>query len=176
MAPAAVPASTCRARDRSRMLTRRCAIAFKRRQPGDVIVSNSDWHEAQLKEQRLPLRDDLDRIAPHNPVVLVRGGHEYILNSAALTRWEHHRQDAANPRAAASRRYADGRAERRARGHRQVAGAAAALPAAHAATTTRGSHRRLQEAERSRPDGRSAIPASRSPNIECCRRCRSAGS
>src|SRR4029453_6129558 len=25
--------------------------------PGDVIVSNSDWHEAQLKEQRLPLRD-----------------------------------------------------------------------------------------------------------------------
>ena len=40
--------------------------------PGDVIVSNSDWHEAQLKEQRLPLRDDLDTMAPHNPVVLVR--------------------------------------------------------------------------------------------------------
>jgi predicted amidohydrolase YtcJ len=55
--------------------------------PGDVILSNSDWHEAQLKEQRLPLRDDLDRIAPANPVVLVRGGHEYILNSAALARW-----------------------------------------------------------------------------------------
>src|SRR5579872_3021735 len=28
-------------------------------QPGEVIVSNSDWHEAQLKEQRLPLRRDL---------------------------------------------------------------------------------------------------------------------
>lgn len=56
-------------------------------QPGDVIVSNSDWHEAQLKEQRLPLRDDLDRIAPQNPVVLVRGGHEYVLNSAGLARW-----------------------------------------------------------------------------------------
>ena len=55
--------------------------------PGDVIVSNSDWHEAQLKEQRLPLRDDLDRVAPQHPVVLVRGGHEYILNSAALARW-----------------------------------------------------------------------------------------
>lgn len=55
--------------------------------PGDVIVSNSDWHEAQLKEQTLPLRDDLDRVAPQNPVVLVRGGHEYILNSAALSRW-----------------------------------------------------------------------------------------
>jgi predicted amidohydrolase YtcJ len=56
--------------------------------PGDVIVSNSDWHEAQLKEQRLPLRDDLDRVAPRNPVVLVRGGHEYILNSAALANWK----------------------------------------------------------------------------------------
>ena len=55
--------------------------------PGDVIVSNSDWHEAQLKELSLPLRDDHDRVAPQNPVVLVRGGHEYILNSAALTRW-----------------------------------------------------------------------------------------
>lgn len=56
-------------------------------QPGDVIVSNSDWHEAQLREQRLPLRDDLDKVAPQNPVVLVRGGHEYILNSAALANW-----------------------------------------------------------------------------------------
>jgi predicted amidohydrolase YtcJ len=55
--------------------------------PGEPIVSNSDWHEAQLREQRLPLRDDLDRIAPNHPVVLVRGGHEYIANSAALSRW-----------------------------------------------------------------------------------------
>jgi hypothetical protein len=55
--------------------------------PGDVIVSNSDWHEAQLQEQRLPLRDDLDRAAPQNPVVLVRGGHEFVLNSAALAKW-----------------------------------------------------------------------------------------
>lgn len=55
--------------------------------PGDLILSNSDWHEAQLKEQALPLRDDLDRVAPQNPVVLIRGGHEYILNSAALARW-----------------------------------------------------------------------------------------
>ncbi|HEV3140432.1 MAG TPA: amidohydrolase [Vicinamibacterales bacterium] len=56
-------------------------------QPGDVIVSNSDWHEAQLKEHRLPYRKDLDTVSPNNPVVLVRGGHEYILNSAALAHW-----------------------------------------------------------------------------------------
>ena len=56
--------------------------------PGDIIVTNSDWHEDQLKEQKLPLRRDLDPISPDNPVVVVRGGHEYVLNSQALKRWE----------------------------------------------------------------------------------------
>jgi predicted amidohydrolase YtcJ len=55
--------------------------------PGDLVVSNSDWHEAQLSEKRLPHRRDLDRIAPDHPVVLVRGGHEFIVNSAAMKRW-----------------------------------------------------------------------------------------
>jgi predicted amidohydrolase YtcJ len=54
---------------------------------GGMVISNSDWHEAQLKEHRLPLRDDLDQVAPTIPVILVRGGHEYIVNSAALARW-----------------------------------------------------------------------------------------
>jgi predicted amidohydrolase YtcJ len=55
--------------------------------PGAVIVSNSDWHEAQLKEQRLPTAEELDQAAGDKPVVLVRGGHEYILNNAALKKW-----------------------------------------------------------------------------------------
>src|SRR5712691_320732 len=54
---------------------------------GDVITTNSDWHEAQLKEHRLPYRKDLDTVSPQNPVVVVRGGHEYIVNSAALAKW-----------------------------------------------------------------------------------------
>ncbi len=54
---------------------------------GTVIVSNSDWHEAQLKEQRLPTADELEQASPGKPVVLVRGGHEYILNQAALKKW-----------------------------------------------------------------------------------------
>src|SRR5207244_4399305 len=56
----------------------------KASKPGDLVVSNSDWHEAQLREKRLPHRRDLDRVAPDNPVVLVRGGHEFIVNSAAM--------------------------------------------------------------------------------------------
>jgi predicted amidohydrolase YtcJ len=55
--------------------------------PATVIVSNSDWHEAQLKEQRLPTAEELDQAAGDKPVVLVRGGHEYILNNAALRKW-----------------------------------------------------------------------------------------
>ena len=76
--------------------------------PGDVIVSNSDWHEAQLTEQRLPLRDDLDKVAPENPVVLVRGGHEYILNSAALSR-SNITPDTPQPPGGRITRYPDGR-------------------------------------------------------------------
>jgi predicted amidohydrolase YtcJ len=88
----------------------RAAIAARLAQSksGDIIVSNSDWHEAQLSEQRLPLRDDLDAIAPDNPVVLVRGGHEYILNSAALTRWNISADTAAPPGGRITR-YPDGR-------------------------------------------------------------------
>lgn len=84
------------------------AARVKQSQPGEIIVSNSDWHEAQLQEQRLPLRDDLDKVAPQHPVVLVRGGHEYILNSAALARWNI-TTDIPQPPGGRITRYADGR-------------------------------------------------------------------
>jgi len=63
------------------------AARVRESKPGDVVVTNADWHEAQLTEQRLPYRKDLDTVAPETPVVVVRGGHEYILNTAALTKW-----------------------------------------------------------------------------------------
>jgi len=84
------------------------AVRVKQSTPDDIILSNSDWHEAQLKEQRLPLRDDLDKVAPRNPVVLVRGGHEYILNSAALARWNI-TTAILQPEGGRITRYADGR-------------------------------------------------------------------
>jgi len=55
--------------------------------PGEVILTNRDWHEMQLKEQRLPTALELDTVAPNHPVVVKRGGHSYILNSAALAKW-----------------------------------------------------------------------------------------
>ncbi|PMY01320.1 amidohydrolase family protein, partial [Pseudomonas sp. GW460-13] len=55
--------------------------------PGELLQSNSDWHEAQLKEVRLPTRAELDAVAPNNPLVLHRGGLTAMLNSAALANW-----------------------------------------------------------------------------------------
>jgi hypothetical protein len=54
---------------------------------GALVMTNTDWHEMQLAERRLPTARELDSISPDNPVVLIRGGHSYILNSAALKRW-----------------------------------------------------------------------------------------
>ena len=54
--PAADPASTCRARASIADVLAAIAARVKQSRPGDVIVTNSDWHEAQLKEHRLPYR------------------------------------------------------------------------------------------------------------------------
>ncbi len=76
--------------------------------PSEIVVTNWDWHEGQLEEQRLPYRDDLDQATSAHPVVVVRGGHEYVLNSAALARWE---IDESTPEIPGGRigRYPDGR-------------------------------------------------------------------
>ena len=55
--------------------------------PGELITTTADWHEAQIAERRLPTRWDLDPISPNHPIVVIRGGHEYILNSAALRKF-----------------------------------------------------------------------------------------
>jgi predicted amidohydrolase YtcJ len=75
---------------------------------GEVVITNSDWHEGQLAEQRLPYRDDLDRATKLHPVVVVRGGHEYILNSPALTKFGI-AENAESPSGGSVGRYPDGR-------------------------------------------------------------------
>ena len=54
---------------------------------GEIITTNSDWHEMQLRERRLPVASELDKVTPNHPLVVVRGGHSYILNTAALKKW-----------------------------------------------------------------------------------------
>jgi predicted amidohydrolase YtcJ len=63
------------------------SAAVKNVNPGDIVQSNSDWHEAQLKEVRMPTIAELDSVAPNNPLVLHRGGLTAMLNTAALTKW-----------------------------------------------------------------------------------------
>jgi predicted amidohydrolase YtcJ len=51
---------------------------------GEWIVASSRWHESQLAENRFPTREELDAVAPHNPVWIPRGGHNRVVNSAAF--------------------------------------------------------------------------------------------
>jgi predicted amidohydrolase YtcJ len=51
---------------------------------GAWIRGSSSWHESQLAEGRLPDRFELDAVTPDHPVVMRRGGHVVVGNSAAL--------------------------------------------------------------------------------------------
>jgi len=68
-------------------LLARIDAQVKKSAPGEIVITTADWHEAQLAEQRLPSRWDLDKVSPKTPVVVIRGGHQYVLNSAALAKW-----------------------------------------------------------------------------------------
>jgi predicted amidohydrolase YtcJ len=51
---------------------------------GQWIHVASNWHELQLAEGRLPTRQELDAVAPDNPVLIKKGGHNDVVNSIAL--------------------------------------------------------------------------------------------
>jgi predicted amidohydrolase YtcJ len=65
--------------DIRKIVARRVASA----KPGEWIFSEGGWWQFMLSDKRLPTRHDLDPVSPRNPVVL-RGGHYWIANSAAL--------------------------------------------------------------------------------------------
>src|SRR4051812_3712716 len=56
----------------------------RQRQPGEWIVSAPAWHIHQLAERRHPTREELDRVAPENPVFLAGMVHDACANSLAL--------------------------------------------------------------------------------------------
>jgi predicted amidohydrolase YtcJ len=52
--------------------------------PGQWIRTGADWHELRLAERRLPTAAELDQATTDHPVLLQRGGHNGVLNSAGL--------------------------------------------------------------------------------------------
>ena len=52
--------------------------------PGLWVITAADWHELQLAERRLPTAAELDQATAEHPVLLQRGGHNAVLNSAGL--------------------------------------------------------------------------------------------
>ncbi|MBF9318882.1 amidohydrolase [Mycobacteroides chelonae] len=53
--------------------------------PGRWVVTGSHWQELNLAERRLPTRDELDSVSAIVPILVKRGGHNAVANSAALT-------------------------------------------------------------------------------------------
>jgi predicted amidohydrolase YtcJ len=53
-------------------------------EPGKWVIASSGWHESILDEGRMPTRQELDNVSPHNPVFIPRGGHVVTVNSKAL--------------------------------------------------------------------------------------------
>ena len=55
------------------------------RAPEGAIIFGRGWIETGWPEERMPTRDDLDAVAPANPVILIRAdGHALAANSMAL--------------------------------------------------------------------------------------------
>jgi predicted amidohydrolase YtcJ len=51
---------------------------------GRWILTAADWHELRLAEGRLPTAAELDEATTDHPVLVQRGGHNGVLNSAGL--------------------------------------------------------------------------------------------
>ncbi|MFJ8782052.1 amidohydrolase [Streptomyces sp. NPDC102476] len=56
----------------------------ERTPPGQWVVSGAAWHELQLAERRLPTATELDGATTDHPVLVLRGGHNGVLNTAGL--------------------------------------------------------------------------------------------
>lgn len=52
--------------------------------PGEWILTLGGWHESQLRERRMPTREELDRAAPENPVFLHELLAAGVMNTPAM--------------------------------------------------------------------------------------------
>lgn len=53
--------------------------------PGQLITTTANWQEFNLREQRLPTRQELDSVTTDHPILVKRGGHNVVANSYAFT-------------------------------------------------------------------------------------------
>jgi hypothetical protein len=51
---------------------------------GHWIVTSANWHEYQLAERRLPTAHELDQATTDHPILVLRGGHNAVVNSLGL--------------------------------------------------------------------------------------------
>ncbi|HEY4019693.1 MAG TPA: amidohydrolase [Pseudonocardiaceae bacterium] len=51
---------------------------------GEWIVTAANWHEYQLTQRRLPTARELDQATTDHPVLVLRGGHNSVVNSTGL--------------------------------------------------------------------------------------------
>ena len=84
------------------------AAAVRQKKPGEWVTGRG-WIETFWTPPAFPTRQDLDQIAPNNPVYLTRAdGHASVANSAALRLANDRRHDEVSRRAAASTSMATG--------------------------------------------------------------------
>ena len=84
---AAAAASICRRRARSPTCSRRSARRWRRPSPATSSSAIPTGTRPSSGSSGCRSRPSSIASRPANPVVLVRGGHDYILNSAALRHW-----------------------------------------------------------------------------------------
>lgn len=65
-------------------IVRLIAERAARTPPGQWIRTAADWHELRLTERRLPTAAELDQATTDHPILLQRGGHNGVLNTAGL--------------------------------------------------------------------------------------------
>jgi len=88
-------------------LQQRVRVAASQHKPGEWIVG-SGWDQTRWPEKTFPHRQDLDEVAPNNPVFLVHvSGHVAVANSMALKHTEI-TPDTKNPTGGEIERDADG--------------------------------------------------------------------
>ena len=65
-------------------LLERLGKAVTSAKPGQPVLAGGGWDPREFPEKRAPTRQELDQLAPHNPLLLVRTRSQLFLNTLAI--------------------------------------------------------------------------------------------